>query len=149
MCFIGPGAPCCCLLSLPPSHCPPALFWPPQALPPAQRLAKVERWALLGAEDRSAVLAAYPPGCAAEVEARVAALQGIQRLANIQRAMAALHVDDDFQADAAQPRVREAIEALRRDPSQYERYAGEGGGGRPPPSHGWQWDTPRRVAMPC
>jgi hypothetical protein len=40
------------------------------------------------------------------------------------QALAAAHADDEFQSDAAKPHVREAIEALRKDPSKYDQYAG-------------------------
>lgn len=43
----------------------------------------------------------------------------------IPQALAAAHADEELQSDAAQPQVQEAIEALRKDPSKYEQYAGE------------------------
>eukprot|EP00887_Chlorella_sp_A99_P002976 scaffold24.g2976.t1 len=119
-----------------------------RALPLAERCSKVERWAALEAADLEAALSEYPadaalrrsltplppyphtPGArhgvtAEEVRTRVAALGSVRRLLNIQKALAAMHEDEDFQADASQPHVRAAIDALRADPSQYERYAAD------------------------
>ena len=48
------------------------------------------------------VAASCPLAAAEEVTARIAQLQAARRLLNIQKAMAALHADDDFQGDIAQ-----------------------------------------------
>lgn len=45
---------------------------------------------------------ALPALAAEEVTARIAQLQAARRLLNIQKAMAALHADEDFQGDIAQ-----------------------------------------------
>ncbi|PRW33536.1 Cellulose synthase [Chlorella sorokiniana] len=96
-----------------------------RALPKAEQLAKVGRWALLEGEDLAAALQHYPAAAAEEVMARIEHLQAARRLLNIQKAMAALHSDEDFQADIAQARVREAIDSIRADTGKYEHYAAD------------------------
>lgn len=62
-------------------------------------------WALLAAAE--------------EVTARIAQLQAARRLLNIQKAMAALHSDEDFQADISQVAGLPAVDAalLRVSPA--------------------------------
>ncbi|KAI3425195.1 hypothetical protein D9Q98_008964 [Chlorella vulgaris] len=92
-------------------------------LPQSEQLRKVERWALLEPADLAASLGQYPPHAAAETTARMVQLSATRCLLNIHKAQAALHADEEFQADAQQSHVREAIDAIRADTSKYERYA--------------------------
>lgn len=96
-----------------------------QALTEAEQRSKVDRWSLLDGADLAAALRQYPADAAAEASARISQLQAARKLLNIHKALAALHGDEDFQGDAAQPRVREAIDAIRADTSEYERYAAD------------------------
>jgi len=54
-------------------------------------------------------LSARPALAAEEVTARIAQLQAARRLLNIQKAMAALHADEDFQADIAQVGLSDSL----------------------------------------
>ncbi|KAL4419788.1 hypothetical protein ABPG75_006886 [Micractinium tetrahymenae] len=96
-----------------------------QALTEAEQRAKVERWSLLDAADLAAALRQYPPDAAAETSTRVGQLAAARKLLNIHKAIAALHADEDFQADAARPHVRKAIDAICADTSKYERFAAD------------------------
>ena len=94
-----------------------------------------------------------PPPPAEEVSARGGQARAARRLLNIQKALSAMHEDEEFQADAAQvcaagpapphstthtpptcppllrppmqPHVRAAVDALRADPSKYEQYTSD------------------------
>ncbi|GAB4815982.1 hypothetical protein N2152v2_003028 [Parachlorella kessleri] len=96
-----------------------------QALAPKDQRSKVKLWATMAPADLASALSGYPADVSQEVTTRVGQLQALRARINIYKALAAAHADEEFQADAAQPHVREAIEALRKDPSKYERYAAD------------------------
>lgn len=90
-----------------------------KALPLAERLAAARRWSQLDGDDAlEAATSQYSP--AAFEQARLA--RGMRHAKAIALAVQALHDDEDFQEAAKLRRVREAVAAVRQDPSSIPRF---------------------------
>ena len=87
------------------------------ALSPADRVAAATRWAALD-DALEAATAPYPTAAFAHAQhARTA-----RHKLTIHKAVCMLHDDDDWQEGASLGRVKEAVDAVRRDPAAVERF---------------------------
>ena len=90
-----------------------------KALPRAEQLATARKWSQLDGDDAlEAATSALSP--AAFDQARLA--RGMRHARAIAQVVASLHDDEDFQEAAKLRRVREAVAAVRRDPSSVARF---------------------------
>lgn len=93
------------------------------SLPVAEQQATARRWSSM-TEDKDALrraLQGYPGN--EEAMRRAHAAAAVRRRVNIFKALASLRGDQEFQEDMSQKSVSEAVEILRKDPSQYDRFA--------------------------
>lgn len=90
-----------------------------KALPLAEQLATAKRWSQLDDDDAlGAATSMYSP--AAFEQAKLA--RGMRHAKLIAQVVASLHDDEDFQEAAKLKRVKEAVAAVRRDPSSIGQF---------------------------